>query len=85
MKTLLIITGIVLIFLAFGSYTVPILDNGMSLSQGMDLCNSNVGQLGKALSQEALQKCNNLNSFVFPIGSLALLGIILFIVGVVKK
>ena len=85
MKKSLIITGTLLLFLAITGYTTPFFENGMSVNQALNLCNSSLGQFGTAYNEDAKQACLNVNSWVMPISVVGLLGTVLFVIGIAKK
>jgi len=84
--------GFVFIIIAFIAYNYPLSDTTMggqtisvTIPQAVGICNSAMGQLGQAYSVEAVKTCSEYNMLIIGIYGSGLLGIILIIVGVVKK
>jgi len=78
-----ILAGLILFAIAFIGYTYPISDNGYTIPQYDQLCDSGVGQLGQLFSRNAQQDCGLANTLVLGTYGIGLIGLILFIVGLV--
>ena len=78
-----ILAGIILFVIAFLGYTYPITDNGYTIPQYDQLCDSGTGQIGKLFSRGVQQDCSLANTLTLGIYGFGLIGLILFIVGLV--
>lgn len=78
-----ILAGLILFGIAFVGYTYPISDNGYTIPQYDQLCDSGVGQLGQLFNRNAQQDCGLANTLLLGIYGIGLIGLILFIVGLV--
>ena len=64
---------------------MPIFGNAVSILQAYDLCNSAAGSLAQAFSNESKTSCENVYSYLAPFFLLGFIGIILLLVGLIKK
>lgn len=85
MKISIIVIGSIFLFLAVISFIVPISGNQYSILQAYNLCNSTLGSIGQAFSEQAQENCINANSWLAPIFSIGFVGFILLIIGFIKK
>ena len=74
--------GVLLVIAALG-YVIPI-DSGYSIPQVVALCDSGMGELGRAFSSEILKGCSEFNGLLIGVYGSGVLGVILMIVGAVK-
>jgi len=78
-----VLAGLILFAIAFIGYTYPISDMGHTIPQYDQLCDSGAGQLGQLFNRGAQQNCGLANTLLLGIYGIGLIGLILFIVGLV--
>lgn len=83
------ILGFVLIFTTFFSQIylnlAAMYGQPATLLEGYNLCNSWLGQLGSATSDDVLTSCRSINMFFYLSIISLILGIILIIIGLMKR
>ena len=78
--------GVILLLIAMMAFFIPY-NSGFTIPIANDLCTSDLAQWALMYSQnvEALQACNIFKVATFAIYGISVIGMVLIIVGVVKK
>ena len=78
----LIGAGIIFLVIAGIGYIIPV-DDGYTLPEATSVCNSEIGQFSQAFSDLIVKACLEFQMMLYAIYGSGLVGVILFIVGVV--
>jgi len=78
-----IAVGLSLLGLAIIGYVIPLNEDGFTIPQANNLCESGIGQIGQLFSKDAQENCLIFNYIFLGINGLGLIGIILIIIGIV--
>ena len=81
----IISVGIVLLFMGILGWIIPITEDGQSVTDMNDLCNSILGQIGSAINKTAQENCiltKNISNLIY---ALIGIGALLTIIGSILK
>ena len=78
-----IVTGVILLVIAGSSYVTLVTDTGYTIHGVVNLCNTDLAQLGQLFSGDLQQTCGQYQLLQFGVIGFAVIGIILIIVGAV--
>ena len=80
-KAGVIVTGCILLVLAGLSYVTPVTDTGYTVHGAVNLCNTDLAQLGQLFSGDLQQICAEYRLMLYGVVGIGVIGFILIIVG----
>ena len=85
-RLVIVVIGVILLFIGIIAYFYP-MPTGFTIPMANDLCTTDWGQWALMYTQDtdALQACNMFKVATFAIYGISVIGMVLIIVGVVKK
>lgn len=86
-RLVIVVIGVILLFIGIIAFFTPIANTGFTIPMANDLCNSDWMEFALMFSKdpESREACNTFGAMTFSIYGISLMGIILVIVGAVKK